>query len=51
LILTIFINILKFFERFDDVDVISKVDNNVFRASMKKIVENGETLAVDNKDG
>jgi hypothetical protein len=51
LILTIFIDILKFFERFNDVDVVPKVDNDVFRASMEEIVEDSETLAVDNELG
>jgi uncharacterized membrane protein len=30
LILAIFVDILELFERFDDIDVISEVDNDVF---------------------
>jgi len=30
LVLPIFINVLEFFERFDDVDIGSKIDNDVF---------------------
>ena len=49
MVLTIFVNVLELFERFDDVDIISKVNDYVFRASMKKVVEDSETLAMDSK--
>jgi hypothetical protein len=51
LVLAIFIDVLELFKGFDDVDVIAKVNNDVFRASMKKIIENCETLAAGRRFG
>jgi hypothetical protein len=49
LILTVLVNELKLFQRFDDINIIPEVDDDVFRASMKKVVENGEALGVDSE--
>ena len=39
LVLPIFIDVLEFFEGFDHVDIVTKVDHDVFWSLMKAIVQ------------
>jgi len=44
LILSFLVNVLKFFQRLDDVNVIAEINDNVFRALVEAIVQNRKTL-------
>lgn len=46
-ILACVVDIDKLFQRLDDVQVVSEVDNNVLRAGVKHIVEQGQCLVSD----
>ena len=44
LVLAVFVDVLEFLERLDEIDVVAEVDDDVLRASMQTVVEQRESL-------
>jgi hypothetical protein len=44
LVLTVLVEVLEFFERLDEIDVVSEVDDDVLGSSMETVVEQRECL-------